>query len=972
MVRLRVPIATYRLQFNRGFRFEDARRLVPYLHRLGISDLYASPILKARRGSLHGYDVTDPSRLNRELGTKHDFEALVTGLQTHGMGLLLDIVPNHMAASPENPWWMDLLENGPSSPYAAFFDIDWNPLGSTSKNKVLLPILSSPYAQALENQELVLTLKKDGLFVKYRGLRLPLDIKSYGPVLCQNLDSLKAMLGVDDPAFHQLKQLIEAVERLPCHTDTEPEKITKRQQENRSIRKELWRLVKASPKVRAFLLENIALINGKKGDPKSFDLLDRLLEQQAYRLAFWKTAREEINYRRFFDISDLIGVRIEDRRAFEATHTLVSRFVQEGKVTGLRIDHIDGLYDPLQYLRQLQYHLAPEAQQTDRLPGFYVLVEKILAGDEALHPEWPVLGTTGYDFLNRVNALFVDEKGFQKMKAHYAQMTGSKLAFGNVVYRKKRQVIEELFASEIHRLGHQLALLAQQDRYACNLSPEELTNGLKEVTACLPVYRTYTRTLKVSSLDRVYIERAIDEVQQQVPAVSARVLGFLKRVLLLDFPVSLAPDQKKAWLRFVMRWQQFTGAIMAKGLEDTALYAYNPLISLNEVGRDIGAGDMSIEAFHRGNIIRQARWPYTLNATSTHDTKRSEDVRARLNVLSEMPEAWEKCLTQWSRWNRTKKRKSGRQLVPDSNMEVHLYQTLIGAWPLSEGEMSEFKERLKVYLVKATREAKDFTSWLSPDLEYEDALLAFVDSILENSDQNKFLRDFLLFQRRVAYYGALNSLSQVLLKVASPGVPDFYQGAELWNLSLVDPDNRRPVDFGKRMSFLDDLIRREAQGRTSLIRELLSSWEDGRVKLYVIYKALSARRVHQDLFFKGRYIPLQSRGQRQDHICAFARHRGKRWVLVAIPRFLTRLVEVDTLPPGEQVWRQDALLLPKDAPGGWLQVFTGETINISPETKEMPLSSIFSTFPVALLVSPLQEWRQLAITQFSLECSHLS
>jgi len=623
------------------------------------------------------------------------------------------------------------------------------------------------------------------------------------------------------------------------------------------------------------------------------------------------------------------------------------------------LSDIDGLYDPLQYLRQLQYHLTPKAQQTDRLPGFYVVVEKILAGEEALHPEWPVHGTTGYDFLNRVNALFVDEKGFQKMKAHYAQMTRSKLAFGNVVYQRKRQVIEELFASEIHRLGHQLARLAQQDRYARNLSPEEMIKGLKEVTACLPVYRTYTRTIEVSPLDQHYIERAIDEVQRQASAMQPRLLDFLKRVLLLDFPVSLTADQKQAWLRFVMRWQQFTGAIMAKGLEDTALYTHNPLLSLNEVGRDIGPTDTSVEAFHHYNVVRQTRWPYTLNATSTHDTKRGEDARARLNVLSEIPESWEKRLTQWSRWNRGKKRRVNKQLVPDPNTEVHLYQTLIGAWPLSQREIPEFKERLKRYMVKAAREAKEFSSWLSPDLEYEDALLTFVESILDSSRQNNFLSDLVQFQGQVAYYGAINSLSQVLLKVASPGVPDFYQGAELWDLSLVDPDNRRPVDFGTQTRLLDDLIRREAQGRTSLIRELLSSWKDGRVKLYVIYKALSTCRVHQDLFLKGRYIPLQVRGQRQDHFCAFVRRYGKRWVLVAIPRLLTRLVEVGTLPLGQRVWRQDALLLPKDAPESWLQVLTRETINISPATKEMPLSSIFSTFPVALLVSPLQEWGQV-------------
>jgi (1->4)-alpha-D-glucan 1-alpha-D-glucosylmutase len=949
MVKLRVPVTTYRLQFNRGFRFEDARTVAPYLHRLGISDIYASPIFKARQGSPHGYDVTDPTRLNPELGTEHDFEALARELKAHGMGLLLDIVPNHMAASPENPWWMDLLENGPGSPYATFFDIDWNPVDSAVQNKVLLPLLSSPYGQVLENQELALTLEETGLFVHYHGLRLPLDVKSYAVVITHRLGTLEATLGADHPVLRQLKQLTEAMERLPPHTSSNTRKARERYQ-RQAIKKDLLHLINSSPELRAFLSENVALFNGEKGNPQSFDLLDGLLAQQAYRLAFWKTTLEEINYRRFFDISDLIGVRVEEPEVFEATHTLVRRLACEGKVTGLRIDHIDGLHDPLQYLRRLQHHLAPKAEESDRLPGFYIVVEKILTGDEALPENWPVFGTTGYDFLNMANALFVDREGIHDLEAIYTRFTGSQAAFKDVVYEKKKQVIEELFAGEMHALGHQLARLAREGQYARDLSREELTKGLMEVTACLPVYRTYTRTIEVSPLDRPYIERAVEEARRRAHVLEASVLDFLKRVLLLDFPVPLAPEQKEAWLRFVMRWQQFTSTVMAKGFEDTALYTYNRLVSLNEVGGDPRASGLSVEAFHHRNVARQARWPYTFNATSTHDMKRGEDVRARINVLSEIPAAWEKHLSQWSRWNQAKKRRVNEQLVPDPHLEMLLYQTLVGAWPFSEGEVSEFKERLKAYMVKAAREAKVFTSWLSSNLGYENALLTFVDSILESPSQNRFLGDLLRFQRQVAYYGALNSLAQVLLKMASPGVPDFYQGTELWDLSLVDPDNRCPVDFGKRIRLLDDLIRQEAQGQLSLVGDILTSWEDGRVKLYVTYKALGARTVYRDLFLRGDYIPLQIRGQRQEHICAFARRQGKRWALIAVPRLLTKLVHVGTLPLGKRVWKDDVLLLPESAPERWLQVFTGENLDVFSPGKEMPLSSIFRRFPVALLI----------------------
>lgn len=945
MFDLRIPVATYRLQFNKQFRFEDARDLVPYLHQLGISDLYASPILKARKGSSHGYDVTDPTCLNPELGKETDFDALVRVLRKHKMGLLLDIVPNHVAASPENPWWMDLMENGFCSPYVGFFDIDWNAFD----NRILLPILTRPYEETLANQELTLSLEDAGLFVQYNGYRLPLDIKSYRLILTYCLDALEKALGPSHPDYKELNQLTEAAEHLPYVTNLDPKEASKQYRDRQALKESLLRIVEISPKTKTALLRNIALFNGKKGEPKSFELLHNLLEQQVYRLAYWKTAREHINYRRFFDINDLIGVRGEESQVFEAIHSLIFRLVRKGKVSGLRIDHIDGLYDPTQYLSHLQHHVMLEAEEAGRHPEFYVVVEKILTGDEVLPQEWPVFGTTGYEFANMVNALFVDSEGTQALDEIYSRFTGSQVAFNDVVYDKKRQVMEELFPGEVRALGQRLINLAQQVPPGINLSPEELTKALTEVTACLPVYRTYIRTLKVSLRDRLYLEHAIQEARQRNPAVEAVALDVLKRVLSLDFPDYLISEQRKAWLKFVLHWQQLTGAVMAKGFEDTALYSYNRLISLNEVGGKPDLLGLSVDEFHRLNLARLKRWPHTLNTTSTHDTKRSEDVKARINVLSEIPEEWERHLAKWSQWNQMKKQIVNGLPVPEPNIEILLYQTLVGAWPLSSEEVSEFKERLKACMIKSTREAKVHTSWLSSSQEYEGALIMFLEGILECSNQNEFLEDFLRFEKRIAYYGALNSLAQVLLKITSPGVPDFYQGTELWDFSLVDPDNRRPVDFERRIELLEGIIHLESQGQQSMIQQVLNSWEDGRVKLYLTYKALNARRSNPDVFLNGQYIPLQVTGQRQEHVCAFGRHKGGAWLLVVVPRLLTKLVPAGTLPLGRRVWGDDLLLLPEGVPEYWLNVFTGEHLRLSLTRKGLPLSDIMGMFPVALL-----------------------
>ena len=787
---LRIPIATYRIQFNRHFRFEDAQEIVPYLSRLGISDLYASPIFKARRDSLHGYDVTDPTNLNPELGTEKDFDALTGELGQQGMGLLLDIVPNHMAASQENPWWQDVLDKEQNSPFATFFDTDW---------------------------------------LNFSGSR------------------------------------------------------------------------------------------GKS-----------------------------TGHRRFFDIGDLIGIRVEDPQVFEATHSLVFRLIANHQVTGLRIDHIDGLYDPLEYLLRLQQHSTPHLKETWKSLGFYIVVEKILTADEILPPEWPVFGTTGYDFVNMVNALFVDNRGAQNLGEIYSRFTGSQVAFNDVAYEKKKQVSEELFHSEMRALGRQLGYLAHHNNRTDDLSPEELTKVIIEVTACLPIYRTYVKALAVSPQDKLYLERAVEAARQRNPEMDVIILDFLKRMLTLDFPQHLTSEQKEAWLHFVLRWQQLTGAIMAKGFEDTALYSYNRLVSLNEVGGDPGSAGVSIDDFHSRNLSRLERWPHTLNATSTHDTKRSEDVRARINVLSEIPEEWEKHLVHWQRWNQPKKRKLNGMFVPEPNTEMLLYQTLLGAWPLFSDDVSEFKERLKAYMVKAVREAKAYTSWLSPNSDYESALIAFLESILESSRQNAFLEDFLQFQKQIAFYGALNSMAQVLFKITLPGVPDFYQGTEVWDFSLVDPDNRRPVNFRKRRILLEDLIQQEAKGQKLLVQQMLKSWQDGRLKLYTTYKALNARSSYRDVFRDGQYIPLKVEGHKQEHVCAFARRKGETWFIIAIPRLMTKLVRVGAMPTGQQVWGDDLLILPEGVPERWLNIFTGEYLKVSVTRKELALADIFHIFPVAL------------------------
>lgn len=945
---MRIPTSTYRLQLNRHFGFKGAQRLIPYLHSLGISDIYTSPILQSRSGSGHGYDVTDPTKLNPEIGTEEEFEALVNELRQHGMGLLLDIVPNHMAASSENPWWMDVLENGPSSTYANFFDIDWRPPDRLLENKVLLPILASSYARTMENRELTLVFEDNGFFIRYMDMRLPVAPKSYAQILSYGLGDLKRSLPADVAAFRELTGILAAVQELPDRSAPTSENIGERRQQRESIQERLGRLYRDSPQIRNFIDGNMQVFNGKKQRPESFLQLDELLRDQAYVLSYWQVANEEINYRRFFSISDLVGVRVEDPVVFDATHAVILRLIGKNAVTGLRIDHIDGLADPLGYLRKLQERLTPE-ESTPPDSGFYVVVEKILARGEALPRSWPVCGTTGYDFLNALNGLFVNPSGREALTGTYGRFLDAKPDYDLLVYNKKKQIMETILSAEMRSLGHHLRLLAEQDRYARDFPLSDLTPTLVETTACLPVYRTYLRNFDILPAELRYVEGAVHAARRRNPRLNPDCYDFLEGVLSLREKPHLSSGQREARLSFVMRWQQFSGPIMAKGLEDTALYIYNPLVSANEVGGCPFSPDVPAAAFHVYCSDRMKHWPHAMNTTSTHDTKRSEDVRARINVLSELPSEWNRRLNRWSRWNK-KTRVNGRP-VPDPNEEILLYQTMLGTWPLEKSDMPAFRKRLQGYMTKAVREAMVHTRWSRPNLQHEKALAHFIRRVTNGTKSSRFLKDFLQFQEKVSYYGALNSLAQLTIKIMAPGMPDFYQGSELWDLRLVDPDNRGPVDFERRSHLLKELEKRTSADDPALIEKLLAHWKDGRVKLFLTCRLLNYRKHHPQLFQQGDYLPVQTSGNKSENVCAFLRHRGKAWVLVAVPRFMVGLTGGNKAPVGEKVWGSDCLTMARRMPATWKNILTHEMVNATNVKGRMvlPVASVLRRFPVAVL-----------------------
>jgi (1->4)-alpha-D-glucan 1-alpha-D-glucosylmutase len=993
----RVPAATCRLQFNRAFTFAEARRVVPYLDALGVSDIYASSYLAARPGSMHGYDIADHNRLNPEVGTEEDYHRFVGALRAHGMGQILDVIPNHMGiAAACNPWWNDVLENGPSSPYAEFFDVDWDPVKRQLANRVLLPILGDQYGRVLENQELRLEYADGAFSLWYYETRLPITPRSVTRILEHRLDALTDLLGEADLHLQEYQSILTALNNLPGRTATAPDRIRERMREREVIRRRLARLLESCGAIRASVEETVRIFNGKRGDPRSFDLLDRLLDDQAYRLADWRVAAEEINYRRFFDINELAAIRMESPAVFREAHRLVLELLQQEQVTGIRVDHPDGLFDPPRYFHALQRERfaqaararllqAPDMAEADRERAvtlameqfdatcgedptrpacrpLYLLAEKILARGERLPAAWAIHGTTGYEFLNLVSGLFVDSRNEKAMAAAYTAFTGQRISFDDLVYESKHLILQVSMSSELNVLGHALSRLAERNRHSRDFTLNSLTHALREVIACFPVYRTYIdgRTPEVTLQDRACVEVAVAFAKRRNPAVNVSIFDFVRDVLLLRYPPNADQDYRRDQLALVQKLQQVTSPVTAKGIEDTAFYRFNRLVSLNEVGGAPDRFGLSVEEFHAQCVARQEKWPDGLSTSSTHDTKRGEDVRARIHVLSEIPRDWRAAAGRWHRWNRKHLTRVDGRPAPDRNDEYLLYQTLVGAWPLAPmgpEEAATFTRRIQDYLLKAAKEAKVNTSWINPNEAYDAALRVFVARILQPGPGNRFLASFTAFQRSIAIPGMVNGLAHALIKATAPGVPDFYQGTELWDLNLVDPDNRRPVDFAFRTALLQGLRERiAAEDLAELARELVEQWPDGRIKLYTIHRALMCRRSARDLFRKGDYVPLRAEGVHANQLCAFARRRDGQAVLTVVPRLVAKLTDNGSrLPLGAEVWEDTWVELPPNLPlGPYRNLLTGAEVGEAARDGRRVLSAgvLLADFPVALLAAP--------------------
>jgi (1->4)-alpha-D-glucan 1-alpha-D-glucosylmutase len=869
------------LQLHAGFTFDDAAGLCDYLAELGITHVYCSPYLQAARGSTHGYDVIDHTKPNRELGGEEGLRRFVAALRAEGLGQVLDIVPNHMAISTrENWWWADVLENGPSSHFASYFDVEWEPPEARLRNTVLLPILSDHYGRVLEAGELQIVRQGAEFQVRYGEKLYPVSPSSLGPVL----GKAARQSGSDALAF-----LADAFSGLPRPTATDRASVRRRHRDKAVLREQLRRLLDDDPFARAAVDQVVSDMNG---DP---DALHALLEMQNYRLAWWRSADRDLGYRRFFDVDTLIGLRMEDEQVFQDTHGRVLEWVREGALDGLRIDHPDGLRDPLEYLERLRA-AAPEA---------WIVAEKILERGERLRDGWPIEGTTGYDFLNRVAGLFVDPGGERRLSEFYQEFTGETVDYAGVLHNKKVQVLREVLGSDVSRLTNLLLQICEQHRRHRDYSRHMLTDALRELIAWFPVYRTYIQPYagQISESDRGFIETAVCAAMRERPDVEAALFEFLRELLTL----AVTGDLEK---EFVARFQQLTGPAMAKGGEDTAFYTYNRFVALNEVGGDPSVFGTSLREFHEAAVVTQREWPLTMLATDTHDTKRSADVRARLALISEQPGLWIDAVRRWA--VSTQPHRSGEW--PDRNTEYSFYQALVGGWPLCV-------QRLTSYMEKVSREAKVHTSWTSPQPEYERALRHFVVECLGDS---AFMDDVRRFVEPLIEPGRINSLSQAVIKLTSPGVPDLYQGTELWALSLVDPDNRRPVDHTARRRAL-------ASVKSMAASDIWRRADEGLPKMWVTHAALQLRRRQGDaLSAQGSYTPVYAQGPLAAHVVAF--QRGEM-VMTIVPRLVMKAAGCG---------RGTTVRIPA---GAWVNVMTGDRLNGG----DVDIGDLWRDFPVALL-----------------------
>ena len=926
-----VPVSTYRLQLHAGFPFAAAEAAAAYLARLGIGACYTSPYFAAMPGSTHGYDVCDHNAINPELGGPEAHARFVQCLATLGLGHIVDFVPNHMGiGTGANSWWRDMLENGPSSPSARFFDVDWTPVKAALHAKLLLPILGDQYGRVLERGELTLVFRDGLLIVRYFEHELPINPKHVPLALRLAVGPITASLGAGSPQLHEFLSILTSLQNLPGNTEQNPALMAERQREKEVARSRLVRLVAESPEIGEHIETAVREVNGEPGRPESFDILHELLEAQSYRLSYWRTASHEINYRRFFDINTLAGLRVEDPHVFASTHQLLTTLVKSGAVQALRIDHPDGLFDPARYFTMLQ-----EAAGGD----VYVVAEKILSRGEGLPSSWAVSGTTGYNYLNDLNGVFINGTEARRLRSAYAKLTGRTDPFADVLYESKRLIMMTAMASELNVLAHALGRIADSNRRSRDFTLDSLRDAIVEVVACFPVYRTYVDENGWTAGDRAVVERAIAMARRRNPAMEASLFDFFWEVLMPRNPESAEPfkafdrragyppadaEESRQRLGFAMKLQQYTGPVQAKGMEDTAFYRFNLLLSLNEVGGDAERVGRTVQEFHDANQRRLEAWPSEMIATATHDTKLGEDTRARVNVISEIPDVWSREVGRWIRLNRGQRTIVDGEPAPDRNDEYRFYQALAGVWPSGAGADAarvdpNLLQRLQAYMNKSVKEAKLHTSWLTPNEGYEAAVSRFIERVLTGPTSGRFLTAFAAIARRIAQIGMINGLSQTALKLGSPGVPDLYQGTELWDFSLVDPDNRRPVDFDHRKGLLDEideLLQRPQPERAAAVARLLDHWPDGRIKLLLTTVGLRLRRTWPDLFLSGRYVPLTTDVTVPAGLVAFARVLEDRVALVISPRLVAPLVsDSEPVPVGGQAWKTSRILLPPELHG---------------------------------------------------------
>ena len=914
-----IPRATYRVQLNGEFGFGRTTAIADYIARLGVSHLYASPYMKARPGSTHGYDIVNHNELNPEVGDQNDFRDLVEALKRNNLGQILDFVPNHMGVGgSDNEWWLNVLEWGPESPYAGYFDIEWESDYRYLQGKLLVPFLGDQYGAVLVSGGLELRFDSEtGSFAvwAYGSHKLPVRPQDYGTIL-----------GTDHP---DLERIGDAFAHLAY---ARPHQIARA-----GVQKaELATLVATRPDVADAIGQRLSVFRGYQGEIDSWGHLHALIAGQNWRVAYFKVAADDINYRRFFNINELAGLRMDEPELFDVAHRMVLGMVEDGTLDGIRIDHIDGLIDPKGYCERL---VAAASKP------FYLVVEKILARHERLREDWPIDGTTGYEYANLMGGLFVDPKAEVAFTRLYADFIGRRDDFEEVVRQCKIRIMESEMASELNVLSRKAARIARSNPATADFTANILHQALKETIARFPVYRTYVDGGVPSDLDRRDIDWAISRARRVEQGPDGSVYDFLQRLLTSDLVAAPKSGYSHRQVtRFAMRFQQYSGPVMAKGLEDTAFYRYNRLAALNEVGGHPDHFGVSVVAFHRANQDRARHWPGNMLASTTHDTKRGEDTRARLYALSEMPEEWERQVQTWSRLLRARRGDVEGTAPPDRNDEYLFYQLLLGAWPaeltgasveqIEQSSMTAFAERIVGAMTKSMREAKLHSTWAAPNEAYEGAVVGFIHDALDVTRRNAFLEAFLPFQAALARIGMVNGLSQTLLKLTSPGVPDIYQGCELWNLSLVDPDNRLPVDYDARRTLLEEV---EGVVERGAVSTLLERWTDGAVKLAVTRQALAVRAEKPEVFSAGEYLPLDATGDRADHVVAYARRAGDDTVLVAVPRLVGQLGEAPD-------WGNTAIPLPRGT--RWRNRLTGADVKGG---DAVSAGTLFADLPVALL-----------------------